>query len=369
MTGITVWDTDIPGFGLKVNPNGRKTYIFKYRVGGGRRGQQRKPTIGNHGPLTATQAREIARAWHASVRSGGDPSGDRLSLRNAPTVSELCDRYLSEHARIRKKPKSIGGDESAIARVVKPVLGPMKVNAVTRADVERLHKSLRKTPPTANRVVALVSKMMSLAERWNLRPQQSNPCRGIERFRETPRQRFLNLEEIDRLDRTLSTHEAINPWMTALVRLLYLTGARRGELEALRWSEVEFAEARLRIPDSKTGPKVIVLSARAVSIFAGLRRVDNNPFVFIGKKHGTHVNGIAKFWQRVRRQADLDGVRLHDLRHSFASIAAANGASLPMIGKLLGHKSTATTARYAHLLDEQLREIANSVARMVTRQN
>lgn len=360
--GAIIWDTDIPGFGLKVSPSGRKTYIFKYRVAGGRGGQQRKPTIGAHGPMTCQQARDIARKWHASVRNGGDPSGERKSVRDAITVSDLCDRYLDDHARLKKKPKSIRGDESAIRRLIKPMLGSMKVSAVARTDIERLHRSLRDTPPHANRIVALLSKMFSLAERWGVRPAGSNPCRGIERYREFARERFLTTDELRRLEAVLKEHDDTNFLMTNLIRMLFLTGARRGELESLKWAYVDLENGRLRLPDSKTGAKVIVLSSAVTDLLRGLPKVEGNPFVFFGARQGKPVNGMSKFWGRIRRRAGLDGVRLHDLRHSFASQAVANGASLPMIGKLLGHKSTATTARYAHLLDQPLREVADAVA-------
>jgi integrase len=363
--GEIFWDSEIPGFGLKVTPSGHKTYIFKYRVAGGRGGQQRKPTIGTHGPMTCQQARDMARKWFASVKTGGDPSGERKAIRDAITVSDFCDRFIVDYARLKKKPKSVKGDESVMRRVIKPMLGSMKVSAVGRADVERVHRSLKDTPPHANRIVALLSKMFSLAERWGLRPAHSNPCRGIERYREFARERFLVSEELRRLEAVLVEHERSNPWMSSLIRLLILTGARRGELETLRWVEVELQSGRLRLADSKTGAKVIVLGDKAVEILQRVPKVEGNAFVFAGKKSGQHVNGLSKFWQRVRKQAALEGIRLHDLRHSFASQAAANGASLPMIGKLLGHKSTATTARYAHLLDAPLREIANAVARQI----
>lgn len=363
--GTIYWDTEIPGFGLAVHVSGHRAYVFKYRIVGGRRGHQRKPTIGEHGPMTCQQARDIARNWHAKVRAGGDPSGDRKEMRDSPTVSELCDRYLELHARPKKKPKSIQGDESAIRRLIKPALGAMKVSAVRRSDIEQFHRSLRSTPPMANRLVALLSKMFNLAERWGCRQSHSNPCRGIEKYREYSREKFLTAEEIGRLEIVLAKHEPMNPWMANLIRLLVLTGARRGELETLKWAHVELDPGRLRLPDSKTGAKVIVLSARAAEILRRLPRVKDNAYVFPGKKAGKQVNGLSKFWQRVRKQAMLEDVRLHDLRHSFASQAVMNGASLPMIGALLGHRSTATTARYAHLIDAPLRDIANGVARSI----
>jgi integrase len=204
--------------------------------------------------------------------------------------------------------------------------------------------------------------MFNLAERWGCRQGQSNPCRGIEKYREHSRERFLTTQEISRLDDVLKRHESSNPWMTNLVRLLILTGARRGELETLKWAHVELDPGRLRLPDSKTGAKVIVLSVQAAEILRSLPKVENNAFVFPGKKDGKSVNGMSKFWQRVRKEASLDGVRLHDLRHSFASHAVMNGASLPMIGALLGHRSPATTARYAHLADGSLRQVADALA-------
>lgn len=353
---IFLWDSQLAGFGVRIYPSGRRVYLVQYRSHGGR---QRRAMLGPHGPLTTEQARERAAALLADVHKGEDPAGNARAHRKAPTVAELCDRYLADHARQHKKPRSIAEDERMIASFIKPALGPLKVTAIGRPDIIRAHRELRNTPTQANRCLALLSKMMSLAERWGLRPDGSNPCRHVDKNKERSRNRFLAEDELARLAEVLAAVErerAELPGVAAAVRLLLFTGARLSEILTLRWDHVDLPDHCLRLADSKTGAKTIYLPPAAMEVLAELPRVDGNPFVIVGGKPGAHLVDLERPWRRIRARAGLDDVRLHDLRHSFASMAVAGGLSLPMIGALLGHRQTQTTARYAHLAADPLKQ-------------
>ena len=367
-TDYVVWDADVKGFGARVRPSGRITYILKYRVRGGRGGVVRKPAIGRHGAVTVDQARAIARQWLAEVARGGDPSAQRGEARAGPTVAALAERYLREHAEPYKKPSSVAEDRRLIEKRINPAFGMKKAQAVSRADVARLHGGLRSKPYEGNRTLALVSKMMALAESWGHRPDASNPCRHIKKFAEAKRERFLSEDELGRLGAVLATAEregTESKAAIAAIRLLAVTGCRRGEILTLEWAHVDFENGCLRLPQSKTGPKIVYLAPAALEILQGIERQDDNPFVIVGAKPATHLVNLTKSWARLRKLAGLDGVRIHDLRHGFAAIGAAGGLSLPVLGKLLGHAQPGTTARYAHVVGDPLRKAAAQVGRQI----
>jgi integrase len=358
---IIVWDTELRGFGCKVTPKGRRSYLLYYRTG---EGQQRKPALGTHGAITSEQAREIARAMLAEIAKGSDPKAAEEARRSAPTVAGLADRFLAEHADTKKRSSSTRMDRVNLRLHVLPALGRLKVLEVTRADVARLHHGMRSTPGAANRVLALLSKMFNLAERWDLRPDHTNPCRHVERYAERKMERFLSSEELARLGAALAAAErgAEMPSAIAAVRLLAFTGARAGEVLGLRWEHVDLPGGCLRLPTSKTGRKVIHLNGPALEVLAGLAgRRTGSPWVIAGAKPGRPLVNIRKPWHRLREAAGLPDVRLHDLRHSFASVAVAGGLSLPVIEALLGHSQPATTARYAHLAADPLRAAAEAI--------
>ncbi|MFZ1727516.1 MAG: site-specific integrase [Albidovulum sp.] len=371
----SISDTEIPGYKLVVSPSGKKAFYLRYRVVGGRGGTIREPKIGDFGAITAERARSIALDWVAIIRQGGDPSGARQERRAAPTMSVLFQRYLSDHARIHKKAGSIANDEMLIKNLLQPALGNRKVAEVSRSDISTFHQKHGQTPYQANRALALLSKAFSLAEVWDWRPDGSNPTRHVKKYPEEKRQRYLSGAEFARLGAVLRQaegdgylpttnlrggskivrHVPISPYVVAAIRLLLFTGARRGEILGLRWDWVDLEESKLRLPDSKTGSKTIYLDDAALDVIRALPENRGNPFVIAGGKPGCALVNLKDPWEVIRTAAALKNVRIHDLRHSFASIAVSGGLSLPIIGALLGHTQPGTTARYAHLADDPLR--------------
>ncbi|MBX3026970.1 tyrosine-type recombinase/integrase [bacterium] len=366
---VVLWDDEVPGFGMRVKPNGRKSYVLQYRNGSG---TSRRVTIGKHGVLTAEGARAEARRLRARVAEGGDPATERQRQRQADSLDAFAKRYLSHHAEAHKKAASVVNDRLLLKLHILPALGSRKLADITREDVTKLHQAMRKTPYAANRMLALLSKMMNLAEKWGARPDGSNPCRHVERFREKRRQRFLAPAELVELGKALAKAERENvehPSVVPALRLLLFTGARRGEVLGLQWAHVDWEHQCLNLPDSKTGAKAVHLNAPALQVLQALAegRADDSPWVLRGRAKGRPLVGLPHAWQRIRTGAKLPDVRLHDLRHSFASVAAAEGSSLPIIGALLGHTQPATTARYAHLAADPLREAAERVGARIVR--
>jgi integrase len=360
-----VWDGGIPGFGVRVSA-GAKTFVLKYRVESGR---GRWATLGRVGVRTLDQARLQARAYLGVVAGGDDPLRRKDLAREAPTVGEIADRFLEDHVAARRKPATLRLYRLAINTHVRPLLGTVAIADVSRADVVRLHHRLRPTKVMANRVLAVLSKLMNWAEQQGFRAARSNPCRGVEKYREQARRRYLTADEMKRLGAAFRIAErwhAISPTAITALRLLLLTGARVSEILSLRWREVDLVRGTLQLPDSKTGRKTILLSLPAVDILTAWPHFAGSPYVFPGEgrgwRKGKHRVSLGDAWAWVRRRAKLSDVRIHDLRHSFASVAVSSGQTLPIIGALLGHSQAATTQRYAHLMDDPLRAASNATA-------
>lgn len=369
------WDAELRGFGVRCQ-RGARTFVLKRRVGD----RQRWVTIGAHGtPWTVETARIEAVRLMAKIADGADVAMLRRVRREEPSVADLCARYLVEHAAEHKKPSSARSDRKNVENHVLPLLGELRVAALGRADVERFKRLVREGatarcgatsrsgyrggaivtggPGVANRCLALFSKMMNLAEVWGWRAENSNPCRHVVRYTERRRERYLSSAELERLGEALAEAAGSEgPYVVGALRLLVLTGARLGEILTLRWTHVDLERRILALPDSKTGRKTVYLSSPAVDLLAGLPRLACNPFVIPGARVGAHLVNLEKPWGRVRAHAGLADVRIHDLRHSYASLGAAHGLSLPIIGRVLGHARASTTERYAHLAAEPLRE-------------
>jgi integrase len=345
-----LWDRDLKGFGLKITPAGNKVYVLQYRKGG-RSAPTKRVTIGRHGALTPEQARREAARLSGAIAHGSDPAAVRAAEKTAPTVKVLAERFLAEHVSTKTKPRTAFEYRRLIESVIVPGIGGKRVRDVTRADISRLHHERRETPYDANRVLAVLSKMFTLAEKWGERPDGSNPCRHVERYPERKRERMLSADEFGRLAEALKAYGP-SPYVVGAIKLLVFTGARLAEILTLEWDWIDFERGEARLPDSKTGAKTLHFPAPAMAVLADLPRLEGNPYVIVGQVAGARLVNLEKPWRAIRKAAGLDDVRLHDLRHAFASVAASSGMGLPTIGKMLGHTQAATTQRYAHLASE-----------------
>lgn len=395
----TVWDTKLKGFGVRVtawtDASGktyrRKAFLVGYRIPGIRR--FRRLTFGVFGPLTVEKARDEALRYLSAATKGVDAHAARRDAGGGLTVQELGSTYLEEVER-RRKPNTVKEYKRLWKKHIFPALGTKFVSAVTSADVRRLHGSLHDTPYVANRVVARLTTFFAYAISEGAIPSKENPAHGgVELYAEHGRERFLTKEEFGRLGAALSKAEAsglppapehrskpkkpenqkhrpkkadqpipANPFAVAAIRLLALTGCRENEILSLRWDAVDFERGHLRLDDTKTGKSVRPLGQSAAAILASLPRVAGNPYVIPGLKSKQHLKELKRTWGAVRHAAKLKGLRLHDLRHSFASVPAASGESLLVVRSLLGHKQVATTERYAHLGDDPVKRAANRTA-------
>ncbi len=341
------WDHDLPGFGIRVYSSGRKVYVVQCRGPAG----IRRMSLGEHGDLTAEQARRRARAAIGCIKRGEDPVPGR-EQESAPTVADLAGRYMEAHAEVNCNAHTRKTYRSALRNHILPALGSKPVTEVRRSDAEAMHYALRDTPRQANRVLMVLSKMFSLAEDWGLAPLGSNPCRFVVRYREGMRERYLTEDEYRRVGRALCELETESPMRAraaAAFRLLMLTGCRLTEILTLRWDDIDYKTGEIRLRDAKTGARMVALTPATLRVLMAIRRVPSSPWVFTGSARDTHLASLSKPWLRVRARAGIGDVRIHDLRHSYASRALALGEGLTMIGRLLGHTDVGSTARYAHL--------------------
>lgn len=355
-----IWDAEIPGLGLRVLPSGRRQYIVQYRAGR----RSRRLSLGPSSILSPEQARNRALSILAEVRGGKDPADDRDENRNALLVKELAQRFDEQHISVRLKPMTAREYRRALKKIILPKIGRLAVKNITRADIAHFHHDMRSRPYQANRCLAIISKMFNVAELWGLRADGTNPTRLIPKYPERSRERFLTMAEIKHLGGTLREIEAEGKEMPSAIlaiRLLLYTGCRLNEIMTLKWEYVDLEAAVLNLPDSKTGAKTVYLGKPAIELLEKATVIVGNPWVITGALPGARLTDLQPFWQRVRARAGLEGVRIHDLRHTFASTAVAAGHSLPIIGKLLGHTQVQTTARYAHLAASPAMIAADSI--------
>ena len=343
------WDRELPGFGVRVYPSGSKVYLAQSRGPAG----IRRVSLGRHGETTAEEARKRAAAAIARIKRGEDPVA--RPLERTLTVAELAERYMEAHVKVHCNAHTQWIYAGSLRNHILPALGGMAVASVGRAEVAALHYGMRETPRAANRALMVLSKMFKLSEAWGMAPPGGNPCRFVLRYKEGRRERFLTEEEYRRVGRALCELEAEGPVQAraaAALRLIMLTGCRSGEVLTLKWSDVDRKAGEFRLRDAKTGARMVPLTPTAAQVLAGIRRVRRSPWVFPAGKPDRHLSQLTTYWHRVRERAEVEDVRIHDLRHSFASRALALGLALPMIGRLLGHTDIGSTARYAHLSRE-----------------
>jgi integrase len=381
---VFIWDDSLSGFGAVAFPSGRKAYVAQYRQAG----RSRRITIGEHGRLTPDEARREARKVLGAVESGVDPIKDRQAAREAATVATLIDAFLVDHVKAKLKSGTADWYETTLAKL-RSACGTTKGEALTRAQMAALHRSMADTPVQANRLLSATSSLFAWAERHSHLPEGcANPARRITRYKEQGRERFLTSEELFRLGDALKLAETIglpwetdgeskhlpteenrrvvlDPFATGAIRLLLLTGARLREILHARWQEIDFERGILFLPDSKTGKKPIYLSAAAQAVLVGLPRIEGNPFVIPGGKEGRPRHDLKKPWLALTRAARLEGLRLHDLRHSFASVGAGASLGLQVVGRLLGHAQPTTTARYSHLDADPMRRAVETIGSVI----
>jgi integrase len=365
-----IWDSVITGLGVRITANGHVSFVFRYVIDG----RERRFTLGDYGAapkLTVSAAREMVRKREfmkdGKKLSSADPLGDVEADRASKTMNDLCDRYISDHAEPRKRASSRKFDVGNINRRIRPRFGTRKIASITSADIDELHRSMKDTPYQANRVLALLSKMFSLAlTRWHYRTD--NPCKGVERYHEEKRERYLTPDELQRLLRALAEHS--NKQSANAIRLLLMTGARRGEVLSATWGQFDLDRGIWTKPSAHTKQKrrhIVPLSAPARALLESMKPGEPSEPLFPSPRDVESSQGdLRGFWERICKTAGIKAVRVHDLRHSFASYLASSGASLPLIGDMLGHTQPGTTARYAHLLDDPKRKAADTVGAFIS---
>jgi integrase len=354
------WDSAIPGFGVRIYPSGKKAFILRYRVNG----SKRLLTLGTYGVLTLEQARNLARQRLGEVIGGEDPLEKRKKATQGETMQALCEAYLERHA---SRKRSARDDRRRIAQHLLPAWGARKVDSMTRADVAALHTKIgERAPYEANRTVALVGKMFELARRWAFLPETAaNPARGIDKFKEKKRDRWVTPEELPKLAAAIAREP--NLYIRVALWLYLLTGVRKTELLHARWSDVDLVRGALRLPETKAGRiHYVPLSAPAVGILRALPRQEGTPYVLPGQRAGQHLVNVDDSWQRARKEAGVEDVRLHDLRRTVGSWLALAGNSLPLIGRVLNHSDPKTTAVYARLGDDPARQALADHAERIT---
>jgi integrase len=352
-----VWCSELPRFGLRVRESGGRTFICQYRAGG----RTRVMTLGAFGPLTPDAARREALRVLGEVERGFDPAAKRDKQREALSVRELAARYSEQHGP-KLKARTLAEARRLHERIILPALGRRRVGDVTRQDVSRLHASLSKTPVTGNRVLANVHALFAFAERIGALPEGVNPARAIKRYREESRRRYLSPDELRRLGRVLEESEETGtetPEAVACVRLLLLTGCRKSEVLGARWQDVDVERGILRLHDAKAGPRDVMLNPAALAVLDALPH--SSEWILPGRDGRAALVNIGKSWRRIRTRAELADVRLHDLRHTHASVGVSAGATLHVLGGLLGHRQPRTTALYAHISDDPLRQASDAI--------
>ena len=381
----SAFDTVYPGLALLITPTGVKTFYFCYRTGKGRSAVKKWVMLGRFPKMTVEQARAKAKEVPALVTAGKDPAAQVQEDKKALTVAEALDGWQQEHFP-KLKPKSVKLYEVVVRLYLKPTIGKTKVKAICYSDVARLHASMQEKPYMANRCIAVLAVFLDWCERHGYRDKHTNPCKDFKLFKEHERKEFMGAIELAILGETLARMEqtwrerkasntrrpteiehtdTITPHSAAAIRLLMFTGARLMEVLSLKWNQVDLDLGTARLPDSKTGFKVLQLPAPALTVLRDLPQISE--YVFPAESQSGHMTSLQIAWVNVLKQSGLTGWRLHDLRHAFASMMVNSGASLPIVGKILGHTQASTTQRYAHLEENPARKAAEAAAAKIAK--
>lgn len=359
------WDEAVKGFGVCVTAAGSKSFVVNYRRKTD--GRERRIVVGAYPDWGVAAAREEAKRLKRQVDGGGDPLGTLQAGRAAPTVADLCARFIDEYLP-RKRPSTQKSYRQQIASEILPAIGRLKVANVSFDDIDELHREIsRRAPYRANRVIALASRIFSMAIKWKMRPDHINPCKGIERNQEAKRRRYLSADELARL---IAALDKLRDRQSAdIIRMLLLTGARRGEVLQACWDDIDLRAGIWSKPGATTKQKTehrVPLSDAAAQLLTDIRQRAAIKSDWVFPSNGSHRLDVKDAWASLCREANISGLRLHDLRHVFASVLASAGLSLPVIGALLGHTTANTTQRYAHLFDDPLRAATERASAIIT---
>jgi integrase len=358
-------DTVVPGFLLKVTPAGRKIFMVQYRTNAGER---RKPAIGRFGELTVEQARSIAQDWLADVRKGKDPSAEKTAARDAPSVKELCSKFIEDYSKPKNRPRTVESYQGYIDRHIIPQLGALKVREITRSDVSGLITRMKYTPVTANRVLACLRRMFNMAEVWGFRHDGTNPCRHIPKYPESGKTRLITDDQMIRLFGYLERADVEgleHPFLTLGIRLQFAFAGRMSEIINMEWKWIDFVNRRVVWPDSKTGEISKPMSEDVFTLLSTAPRLEGSPYVvpsiFTPERpmsQNTYCNG----WKRILRRAEIPHVGTHGIRHRATTEIANSGVPVKVGMQLTAHKTVTQFMRYVHTEDDRVRAAAETVA-------
>lgn len=390
------FDTELKGFAVVAYATGKKVFFASYRKPGQK--NQSRPKIGDYGVITPEEARRRAKQILGEAASGIDPMDERRAVRAAQSFKEISEAFMTSHVEKKRKPGTLADYRSLLDNRILPALGHKQVIDVKRTDVAALHEAMHDVPYLANRALALISSIWNWAAYQEQVDEAANPARRIERYAEESREHFLTSEECSRLEAAMIQATTVGlPWdvkdpeakrlpnpskrftlideyAVAALRLLFFTGARKNEIVKLEWDHVDLERNIIFLPDakSKTGKKPIFINEPARAVLDSIKKIEKNPYVICGANPKEPRSDLKKPWDKILKAAGLSGVRIHDLRHTFASYGVGRGLGLPILGGLMGHKNSSTTARYAHLAPSPVREgnelIGSSIAVAMNRE-
>ncbi|WP_279130531.1 site-specific integrase [Bilophila wadsworthia] len=362
-TRYEVRDDELIGFSIRVGATGEKSFYLTYRAGKGRAAPLKRLRIGTFPSMTVEQARQIVKQKLAQIAMGGDPAQEVKEGKNAPLFHEVIETFLQEHVDAKLKPATQHQYRTLAQNHLIPAFKKMKMADITYRHVAKLHHDLQNTPYLANRCAAVLSKFFDWCEKTGYRDRGTNPVRGLEKYREEKRLKFMESSELEAIGEgiaKLEKQDAIDPTIAAALKVMLLTSARCSEILTLTWEYFNESKEKALLPNSKTGAKVLPIPPTAWEVISALPRV--NEYCFPGRWGRGHIINVKDTWKRICKAGGISGWRIHDLRHAFASYAANSGKSLPIIGKILGHSQASTTSRYAHLAENPVAQAAAETA-------